>query len=139
MNSRFELRPSLKHFAVLSAFLTLGPIGCAAAAATQCPSVTTPAAASAAQPLVVRAEAGSIWASPRVWAEPRRVWDMPARGPVEHLAQGAVTNGSGAVGYVVTFRQGGMHWRGELDADRQTCGELRPLQAPVERSTMATR
>ena len=139
MNSRLELPPSLKHFAVLSALLALGPIGCAGAAASQCPSVTTPAAASAARPLVVRAEAGSIWASPRVWAEPRRVWAMPARGPVEHLAQGAVTDGSGAIGYVVTFRQGGMHWRGELDADRHTCGELRPLTAPPERATVATR
>jgi hypothetical protein len=79
--------------------------------------------------LTVRAEAGSLWTSAHVWTETRRTWDMPARGPVKDLA---ISPLPGDGGYVVTFRQGGVAWRGELDGERAARSPLSAVTAPFE-------
>lgn len=97
----------------LAALAALGSVACAG----------TPLAPSSPSPARVRAEAGVVWASARSSSEPRRVWSMPARGPVEALALEDLPGGS----HAVRFRQGGVEWQGELDADLAARGPLRPV------------
>jgi hypothetical protein len=110
----------MKLLAAISVVLLSGSFGCAGAA-LRLPHVPAPVSIDSGRPLTIRAEAGFLWASPHAWSEPRRAWKMPARGPVEGLALAQVP---GEGGYVVTFRQGGVVWRGELDADRAARGPL---------------
>jgi hypothetical protein len=120
-------------FFVLAAVVVSGSIGCTA---TPCPHVAQPALASGEHPCAMRAEAGVLWASAGVWAEPRRVWEMPAQGAVEQLE---VVPMPGGAGYVVTFRQGGVTWRGELDASRAGRDRLRQIVSPDETMVAAAR
>lgn len=106
----------------LAAVLSFGSFGCAAASTSS--HAARPVSIDGESPLTVRAEAGSVWTSKRAWAEPKRVWAMPARGPVEGLAVQALPHGEG---HVITFVQGGIAWRGELDADRAARGPLLPI------------
>lgn len=99
----------------LAAVLSFGSFGCAAASISS--HTAHPVSIDGASPLTVRAEAGSVWTSKRVWA-------MPAHGPVEGLAVQALPHGEG---HVITFVQGGIAWRGELDADRVARGPLLPV------------
>ena len=102
--------------------IALGSLGCGVSAAG--PHVGAPVSMDGERPLTVRAEAGRIWASYHIWSEPSRAWLLPAHGSVEDLQVRARPNDSG---FVVTFRQGGVAWRGELDADRTARGPLQAL------------
>ncbi len=96
---------------------TLGSFGCSR-------PDSTPGALAATQgdaPVAVRAEAGSIWWGRHTWSEPRRAWTLPASGPVENLA---VERGAPADGWVVSFRQGGVAWRGSIGAQLVATREL---------------
>jgi hypothetical protein len=119
----------MNAIAIFAVAVAFGSLGCAASP-TPCPHAV-PTSIEAERPLTVRAEAGCIWASPHAWSEPRRAWSMPARGPVEDLVlQPRPYLG----GFVVTFRQGGVAWRGELSADRTERGPLRAMPEPLEGS-----
>src|SRR5690348_13444559 len=111
---------------LVAAVVALGSLGCGASAAP-CPHVVAPASIEAERSLTVRIEAGCVWASSHAWTEPRRAWSTPARGPVENLALQARPNDGG---FVITFRQGGAEWRGELDAERTARGPLRAMPGP---------
>jgi hypothetical protein len=105
------------------AVLASGSLGCAGSV-TPCHHAAQPVTAASGRPLAVRAEMGVLWASAGVWAEPHRIWTMPARGAVDDLVVGPMPGG-----YFVTFRQGGVLWRGELDASRAGRGGLQPIAA----------
>jgi hypothetical protein len=64
----------------------------------------------------VRVEAGAVWAGARPFTAQARAWSVPGRGPVDALEVRPLAAGDG---FVVTFRQDGRTWRGELDADRR--------------------
>jgi hypothetical protein len=111
---------------VVVALVVLGSFGCAApAASTRGPSATVPGSE---RPVTVHAEAGSVWAAPQREAMPRRAWAMPSTGAVLGLALEPIAEG----GHVVRFVQGGVAWRGELDADLRARGPLRPATFPRE-------
>jgi hypothetical protein len=106
---------------IVAAALGSGAFGCVSTARP-----CAPVSIEGAQPLTIRAEAGEVWASAHAWTEPRHVWALPAHGDVGNLSTQALPDD---VGWVVTFQQGGVAWRGELDASRAA---RTPLQiAPV--------
>jgi|HubBroStandDraft_6_1064221.scaffolds.fasta_scaffold496865_2 hypothetical protein len=120
-------------FFVLAAAVVPCSLGCAGSPWSH---VAQPFSAAGEHPCAVRAEAGVLWASAGVWAKPRRVWEMPAGGAVEQLQ---VVPMPGDAGYVVTFRQGGVRWWGELDASRAGRGQLRQVLPPPDTIVAATR
>lgn len=140
MNNPFDSLPSLKLFAVAASLFAMGSTGCAGVPVTDLPHAATPVVLECERPLVVRAEAGSIWAGYRVYSEPHRAWVLPARGPVEGLVLREIAHDGG---YEVLFRQGGVSWVGKLDADQRIVGELQAVSAPDEKpaddSAVATR
>jgi hypothetical protein len=104
---------------VVVALVVLGSFGCAApTSSSRGPRATL---ATTDRAVTIHAEAGSVWAGPRPEAMPRRAWAMPSTGPVEGLALEPIAEG----GHVVRFVQGGVAWRGELDADLCARGPLR--------------
>ena len=119
---------------IITAVLLSGSLGCAGTAWRGSHVAAPVSLDEAGRPLTVRAEAGSLWTCAHVWTETRHAWDMPARGPVEDLMVWPLP-GSG--GYVVTFRQGGVAWRGELDAERTARGPLSAGATPFERAGAA--
>ncbi len=129
MNSTFASSSSLKISAVVASLFATGLVGCAGSAANEAARVAAPVVLSCERPMVVRAEAGSIWAGYRVSSEPRRAWPYPSRGPVEDLR---LEESAGDKGYLIMFRQGGLSWLGKLDADRRIQGELQTVNVPAE-------
>lgn len=95
---------------------------------TRCSHVATPVSVSGDRPLTVRAEAGSVWCGAHAWTETRATWAMPARGPVEELTIRSLPDG----GHAITFRQGGVFWRGEVDESRSARGPLRAMPEAVD-------
>jgi hypothetical protein len=120
----------MKNILAIAAILGSGSLGCAGAV-PPCPHVPAPVSIEVERPLTVRAEAGSLWTSAHVWTEPRRTWSLPARGPVHGLA---ITPLPEIGGHAVTFRQGSVEWRGELDAARAARGPLQVVATPIERA-----
>ena len=114
----------MKRIVLMAAIVGAGSFGCASFNAP-CSS-PPPVSFEGERPLTVRAEGGTLWTSGHLWAEPRRTWAMPARGPVGEMAVQAAATGRG---HVVTFKQGGVLWRGELDGDRAPRGPLQALEA----------
>jgi hypothetical protein len=113
----------MKAIVIVAALLMSASLGCAAAPAP-CQHVAAPVSVEGERPLTVRAEAGTVWVSAYAWGEPRRTWEMPARGVVAELVVRPIEEG-----HEVTFRQGGLLWRGELGRDRLAKGPLRPVPA----------
>jgi hypothetical protein len=110
---------------VVVALVVLGSFGCAApASSARGPRATVQ---TGDRPVTIHAEAGSVWASPQREAMPRRAWTMPASGPVVGLWLEPVADG----GHVVRFTQGGVAWRGELDADLRARGPLAPVNDAI--------
>jgi hypothetical protein len=101
-----------------AALLSYGSIGSAAAIPSE-PRVAKPVAIEGERPLTVRTDAGSLWAGSHVWSETNRVWSKPAGGRIEDLAIRPIPGG-----HEITFVQGGMTWRGEVDVDHRAKGPL---------------
>jgi len=113
---------------VAAAVLCVSSVGCASA--TTFPQVATPVAIDGDRPLAVRTDAGSLWVGAHAWSETRRTWDKPARGQIEQLS---IRRTEG--GHEITFVQGGLTWRGAVDADHRAQGPLEMVPATSARSS----
>jgi hypothetical protein len=111
-----------------------GSLGCAASDA--CSHVGQPVTFAAGRPLTLRVEGGVVWASANAVSDVSHAWTVPARGPVDDLTVSALPEGGG---YVVSFRQGGVAWRGELDAHRAPRGPLQTTSEPLPMAPAADR
>jgi hypothetical protein len=114
--------------AAIASLLALASLGCDGAT-SRCAHVAAPISVAGPRPLTVRTDAGSLWTSAHAWAEPRATWALPAHGEVDEVAIRALPGG----GHAITFRQGGLLWQGEVDAERTARGPLRALATPMER------
>jgi len=95
-----------------------------AAACSQTPVKTPMAEVTGTHPATIRASAGTLWVARTVGTEPRPAWALPSKGKVEGLD---VTALGAAMGYVVTFHQGGVTWIGYLDPKLAPAGTLQPM------------
>ncbi len=80
--------------------------------------------------VTIRAEAGKLWWSHWPWSEPHPLWQLPAAGNVENVA--VTPNLSSDDGFIVTFEQGGVRWRGEIGDDRVVATDLSRLTESVK-------
>jgi hypothetical protein len=87
------------------------------------PRVAKPVAIEGDHPLTVRTDAGTLWIGSHVWSEVHRVWKAPATGPIEDLSIRTT-----AYGHEITFLEGGLQWRGEVDRDQNARGPLEVLR-----------
>jgi len=116
----------MKRIAAIIAVIAVGSLGCAAPGT--CTHIGQPQTfVTAARPLTLRVDAGTVWASANAVSYVNRAWPLPARGPVEDLSVSALPEHGG---YIVSFRQGGVAWRGELDASRTPRGALQVMAEP---------
>jgi hypothetical protein len=110
---------------VAAAAVIAGSLGCASQETRS--HVDKPLTFATARPLTLRIEAGTVWASPNAVSPVNRAWRVPAHGPVEDLAVEALPENRG---FLVSFRQGGAGWRGELDSSRSPRGPLQMMVDP---------
>jgi hypothetical protein len=115
----------MRHIAAAIAVIAAGSLGCAAP--ETCTHLGQPVTFAAAKPLTLRVDAGSVWASASSVSYVSRVWTLPASGPVDGLSVRALP---ACEGYLVSFRQGGVAWYGELDASRSPRGPLHVTAEP---------
>jgi hypothetical protein len=83
------------------------------------PRVAEPVVVEGEHPLAVRTDAGQVWVGSHVWSEMRPAWKAPAHGRMEDLVIRPI-----ASGHEITFLQGGLQWRGEVDRDHNPRGPL---------------
>jgi hypothetical protein len=107
----------MKALVIVAAVLVSSSLGCAASA--PCSRIAKPVSVEGERPLTVRTDAGCLWVSAHTWSETHRAWEKPARGPIEDLSIQAVEGG-----HAITFAQGGLIWRGELDENHRARGPL---------------
>jgi hypothetical protein len=100
-----------------SVVVAASSLGCVTASIE--PRVAKPAAIEGDHPLAVRTDAGNLWVGSHLWSEVHRVWRAPATGPIENLSIRTT-----AYGHEITFLQGGLQWRGEVDWDQNARGPL---------------
>jgi hypothetical protein len=78
--------------------------------------------------ITVRAEAGRLWWSYYPWTEPHELCTLPARGQVDDLRVTPALSTDD--GFVVTFRQGGTTWRGDIGTEHSHI-ELSAVSGPL--------
>jgi hypothetical protein len=84
--------------------------------------------------LTVRTDAGNLWVGAHAWTETRRTWEKPAQGKIEELTIRPIEGG-----HEITFLQGGLLWRGEVDADHKARGPLQVVPSADAGSDVASR
>jgi hypothetical protein len=107
----------MKALVIVAAVLVSSSLGCAASA--PCSHVAKPVSVEGERPLTVRTDAGTVWVGAHTWSEAHRAWEKPACGPIQDLSIEAT-----ATGHAITFAQGGLVWRGELDENHRARGPL---------------
>jgi hypothetical protein len=111
--------------------VSLSTIGCGAASTGV--RVAKPVALEGERPLTVRTDAGNLWVGAHAWSETRRAWKNPAQGQIEELSIRAIKGG-----HEISFVQGGLQWRGEVDGDHVARGPLQIVPALDARSNRLT-